>query len=471
MNEDGCDIGMVGLGVMGRNLALNMAEHNFAVAGYDTDPAKLQLLGSAGASLPVQPAASLPEFVATLRPPRAVMMLVPAGPPVDGVIRELLPHLQPGDVLIDGGNSHFRDTDLRGKTLSEHGVLYLGMGVSGGEYGARHGPSLMPGGPEAGYLRVRPIMEAVAARVDLDPCVAYLGPGSAGHYVKMVHNGIEYGLMQLLAESYDLLRRGLGLTDDELHEVYAAWNRGPLNGFLVEITADIFCQTDERTGKRLIDVILDEAGQKGTGMWTSQDGMDLGVPLPNIDIAVAMRNLSNLKENREAAGHLLGVDNQALAGSRAAFIDQLEAALYAAQILTFAQGLALLGRASVAYGYGLELATVACIWRGGCIIRAALLEKIRAAYQRSPDLANLALDPDVAHDLNARQAALRGVVQAAAAAGIPVPGLGSALAYLDAFRSSWLPANLIQAQRDYFGAHTYERVDAKGVFHTEWRAG
>jgi 6-phosphogluconate dehydrogenase len=468
MSEGTCDIGMVGLGVMGRNLALNMAEHGFGVAGYDTDQAKVQLLGTEGGLLNVRPAGTLAEFVAALRVPRAIMLLVPAGPPVDAVIRELLPYLAAGDVLIDGGNSHFHDTDVRGQMLAAKGIDYLGVGVSGGEQGARHGPSLMPGGPRPAYERVRSVFEAVAARADGQPCVAYLGPGSAGHYVKMVHNGIEYGMMQLLAETYDLLRRGLGLSDDDLNGVFERWDEGELSGYLMEITARIFCRVDDQTGKRLIDVILDEAGQKGTGMWTSESAMDLGVPIPTIDVAVAMRNLSGLKEERAAAGHLLGAGYQPVTGDRAAMIDQLGAGLYAALILTYAQGMALLAKASTAYDYRLNLATVAGIWRGGCIIRSALLQRICAAYATTLALPNLALDPHLAHDLNARQAALRGVVQIAAAAGIPTPGLSVSLAYLDAYRSPWLPANLIQAQRDYFGAHTYERVDAKGVFHTQW---
>jgi 6-phosphogluconate dehydrogenase len=388
--------------------------------------------------------------------------------PVDAVIRDLLPHLQPGDLIIDGGNSHFDDTDLRGKMLAEKGLHFLGVGISGGESGARHGPSIMPGGPREAYERVRPIFEAVAAKVNGEPCVTYLGPGSAGHYVKMVHNGIEYGLMQLIAESYDLMTRGLGLSDDELHDVYARWNETELNGFLIEITAQIFRQVDEKTGRRLVDVILDEARQKGTGKWTSQDGMELQAPTPTIDAAVAARDLSTYKTERETASRLLGGPSPSFQGERGAFLEQLRSALYAAMILTYAQGMALLRVASQSYGYGLDLEAVARIWRGGCIIRAALLEPIRAAYRARPDLANLLLDPDLSAELVRRQGDLRAIVSHAAGLGIPAPGLMASLAYLDGYRSAWLPANLIQAQRDYFGAHTYERVDARGVFHTRW---
>jgi 6-phosphogluconate dehydrogenase len=388
--------------------------------------------------------------------------------PVDAVIRDLLPHLQPGDLIIDGGNSHFDDTDLRGKMLAEKGLHFLGVGISGGESGARHGPSIMPGGPREAYERVRPIFEAVAAKVNGEPCVTYLGPGSAGHYVKMVHNGIEYGLMQLIAESYDLMKRGLGLSDDELHDVYARWNETELNGFLIEITAQIFRQVDEKTGRRLVDVILDEARQKGTGKWTSQDGMELQAPTPTIDAAVAARDLSTYKTERETASRLLGGPSPSFQGERGAFLEQLRSALYAAMILTYAQGMALLRVASQSYGYGLDLEAVARIWRGGCIIRAALLEPIRAAYRARPDLANLLLDPDLSAELVRRQGDLRAIVSHAAGLGIPAPGLMASLAYLDGYRSAWLPANLIQAQRDYFGAHTYERVDARGVFHTRW---
>jgi 6-phosphogluconate dehydrogenase len=467
--EKGCEIGMVGLGVMGRNLLMNMVDHGYSAAGYDKDLSKVRALQKEAKGRDVCAAESMEEFIGSLRTPRAVMMLVPAGPPVDSVIRDLLPHLSPGDLIIDGGNSHFTDTDLRGKTLAEKGIQYLGVGVSGGEFGARHGPSMMPGGAKEAYERVRPILEAAAAKVDGDPCVTYLGPGSAGHYVKMVHNGIEYGLMQLIAETYELMKRGLGLSDDRLHAVYADWNQAELNGYLMEITASIFCQTDDKTGKRLIDVILDEAKQKGTGMWTSQDAMELEVPVPTIDVAVAMRNLSIYEDEREAASESLGGPSPLFEGERADFLERLRNALYAAMIVTYAQGMAQLRVASSAYNYGLNLEDVARIWRGGCIIRAALLGKITAAYHAQPGLSNLLADPHLGQAVAARQDDLRAVVRAAAEMGIPTPGLMVSLAYFDGDRSAWLPANLIQAQRDFFGAHTYERIDAKGKFHTQWQ--
>ncbi|MFN2217782.1 MAG: NADP-dependent phosphogluconate dehydrogenase [Anaerolineae bacterium] len=462
------EIGMVGLGVMGRNLVLNMADHGHAVAGYDKDLSKVEALQDEAGDREIQGAKTMEEFVGLLRTPRAVMMLVPAGAPVDAVIRDVLPHLEEGDLIIDGGNSHFPDTDLRARKLADRGIQYLGVGISGGESGARHGPSMMPGGRKEAYERVRPIFEASAARVYGDPCVTYLGPGSSGHYVKMVHNGIEYGLMQLIAESYDLMRRGLRLSDDEMHDIYDLWNREELSGYLMEITADIFLKKDEKTGKRLIDVILDEAKQKGTGMWTSQDAMELGVPVPTIDIAVAMRNLSAFEEERSAASRAFAGPEPLFEGDLWDSVEQLRHALYAAMIVTYAQGMAQLRVASKANNYDLDLEAVARIWRGGCIIRSALLEKIRAAYKADPDVPNLLLDPDLGQAVESRQEDLRAVVRAAAEWGIPSPGLAVSLAYFDGYRSAWLPANLIQAQRDYFGAHTYERIDAKGSFHTQW---
>lgn len=470
MEAGNYDIGMVGLGVMGRNLVLNIADHGFSAIGYDKDATKLQALRSAAADVqrPVCAAESIEEFTRKLRTPRAVMLLVPAGPPVDSVIRDLLPHLQAGDLVIDGGNSYYLDTETRARALSAKGIAYLGVGISGGEHGARHGPSLMPGGPVEMYERVRPIFEAVAASVNGQPCVTYLGPGSAGHYVKMVHNGIEYAIMQLIAETYDLMKRGLGLSDSELAAVYAGWNAGELSGYLMEITAQIFSRTDERTGKPLIDEILDEAGQKGTGMWTSQDAMSLQVPVPTIDAAVSMRGMSGLKAEREAASRVLAGPETLPGGDRASALVAMRDALYAAMIVAYGQGLAQLHVASNSKDYGLRLADVARIWRGGCIIRATLLDKIMAAYRHEPTLANLLLDRNLGPEVAARQNAMRFVVAHGVAAGIPVPAFMSALAYFDAYRSAWLPANLIQAQRDYFGAHTYERLDAQGVFHTQW---
>jgi len=462
------EIGMVGLGVMGRNLLLNMADHGHSVVGYDKDAAKVAALRKEAANREISGAKSLPEFLNLLRVPRAVMLLVPAGAPVDAVLHDLLPYLARGDLIIDGGNSHFSDKELRTTKLEERGIQFLAVGISGGEHGARHGPSIMPGGPQDAYERVRPIFEAIAAKVNDEPCVAWLGPGSAGHYVKMVHNGIEYGLMRLIAEIYDFMKRGLGLTDAQTHSVFDRWNNEELNSYLVEITADIFSRIDEKTGERLIDVILDEAGQKGTGMWASQDAMDLQVPIPTIDVAVAMRNLSGYKNERAEAARVLHRPLSHCEGDRLKFIGQLRSALYAGMIITYAQGMALLAVASVKHEYHLNLETVARVWRGGCIIRAALLEDIRAAFQARCDLPNLLLDPNLSNKVMDHQENLRSLVCTAGQLGIPVPALMVSLGYLDAYRSAWMPANLVQAQRDYFGSHTYERVDSKGVFHTQW---
>jgi 6-phosphogluconate dehydrogenase len=465
------EIGMIGLGVMGRNMLLNMADHGFPVAGYDKDPAKVEALRTESAGSAIHGVTDIKEFIGLLRRPRAVMMLVPAGPPVDSVIGDLLPLLEKGDLLIDAGNSYFKDTNLRGRNLTAKGIAFLGVGISGGEEGARRGPSIMPGGPKEAYERVRPLLEAVAAKVNGDACVAYLGPGSAGHFVKIVHNGIEYALMQLLAETYDLMKRGLGLNDDELGDVYDSWNRGELNGYLMEITCRVFGKVDEKTGKRLIDEIVDVAKQNGTGMWTSQSAMELQVPAPTIDLAVAMRDLSVLEKQRETAGGIFQRPIPPFGGDRKIFLDQLGHALYAATMVAYAQGMALLAAASDKYEYRLDLETVARIWRGGCIIRAAVLEDIRMAYRTQPGLANPLLAPELAKKVMAHQEDLRRVACAAIEMGLPIPCFMAALSYFDGYRSAWLPANLIQAQRDYFGAHSYERIDVKGTFHTDWTKG
>jgi 6-phosphogluconate dehydrogenase len=398
------------------------------------------------------------------------MLLVPAGKAVDAVVEQLLPLLEPGDIIIDGGNSYFADTERRMAWLAPKEIHFLGIGVSGGEKGARFGPSIMPGGNPQAYERVRPVLEAVAAKVNGEPCVTYLGTGSAGNYVKMVHNGIEYGLMQLIAETYDLMKRGLGVPDDELQRIYESWNAGELQSFLVEITAHIFRQGDEHTGERLVNLISDRARSKGTGKWTSQNAMDLQVPLPTVDMAVVMRDLSALKDERVQAAKMLAVPSAGISenGNRQQIVAQIGNALYAAMIITYAQGMALLRTASEAYGYGLKLDEVARIWRGGCIIRAACLEAFRKAYQINPGLPNLLLDPTVAGMLKKRQSDLRAAVTLAIGTGVPVPALMASLAYYDGYRSATLPTNLIQAQRDYFGAHTYERTDKDGIFHTQW---
>lgn len=468
MAEQKYEFGMVGLGVMGRNLALNILEHGFSVSGYDQEGSKTGELQAEGGQGAVYAAPSLEALVGALSKPRSIILLVPAGAAVDSALQGLAQHVEPGDLLIDAGNSYFKDTDARARSLAEKGILYMGMGISGGEAGARRGPSLMPGGPREGYERIRTMLEAVAASVNGEPCVGYLGPGSAGHYVKMVHNGIEYGLMQLIAESYDLMKRGLGLTNPELAEVYGRWNEGELNAFLIEITARIFQKMDAHSGKHLIDLILDEARQKGTGMWTSQDAMDIQSPAPTIDAAVTARNLSIDKAERTAASKALQEPDHRMKGERAEILKQLKGALYAGMLITYAQGMALLRKASGVYRYGLRLEEVARIWRGGCIIRAAALEPIRAAFQAQPDLPNLLVDGRLGQEVLARQNDLRAITCLAGQHALPVPGLMASLAYLDGYRSAWLPASLIQAQRDDFGAHTYERIDQKGVFHTQW---
>ena len=469
MTDKGSDLGLIGLGVMGRNFALNVADHGFSVGGFDVDPDKTKKLGvERSDEHDIHPCSELKEFVNTLRHPRAIMLLVPAGDPVDSVIDEITPLLKKGDLIIDSGNSRFVDTDRRSRSLDERGLLFMGMGMSGGETGARHGPSLMPGGPKEGYERVRLMLEAASAHVNGDPCVAYLGPRSAGHYVKMVHNGIEYGIMQLIAETYDLMKRGVNLKAEDLHRVFQDWNNSELASYLIEITAAIFDKKDEKTGNSLLDMILDQAKQKGTGKWNSWDAMDLGVPTPTIDTAVMMRNLSESKSDREKAAKVLHGPEQTFQGDKSEFIEQLKNALYASVIATYAQGLTLLAKASETYQYGLDLETVARIWRGGCIIRAALLDDIRFAFKRKHNLENLLLGTRLGEDFLKRQDQLRIVIKTGVKLGLPVPAFMASLGYFDAYRSARLPANLVQAQRDYFGSHTYERIDMDGSFHTQW---
>jgi 6-phosphogluconate dehydrogenase len=467
-NNSQCDIGMIGLGVMGRNLALNMLDHGFVVAGFDKDKTKVTSLHDEANSDHAHGTDSLVDFIATLRSPRAILLLVPAGKAVDEVIAELTPHLNKGDLIIDAGNSHFTDTDRRTTELVKKGLLFLGIGISGGEEGARHGPSIMPGGDKNAYARVSKILEAVAAKADGEACVTYLGTGSSGHYVKMVHNGIEYGIMQLIAESYDLMKRGLGFNNQQLSETYQAWNEGDLNSYLIEITSKIFKKLDDKTQKPLIDEIVAIAQQNGTGMWTSESSLQLQLPVPCIDVAVMMRDLSVFTNERKSAAELYKRPMEHLSIDHTLFVTQLRNALYAAILMTYAQGMSLLTVASNTYTYHLNLASVAKIWRGGCIIRAKLLENICAAYQSNNQLSNLLLDPTLAKDLSSRQEHLRQMVSHASHLGVAAPGLMAALGYLDALRSEWSPANLIQAQRDFFGSHTYERNDMQGKFHTEW---
>jgi 6-phosphogluconate dehydrogenase len=465
-----CEIGMIGLGVMGRNLVLNMADHNHAVAGFDRDAAAVANLEKEIAARPIRCATSIPDFIRLLKTPRLVWMLVPAGPPVDAVIRDLLPFLVPGDVIIDGGNSHFTDTDLRFDALKLRGIHFLGVGISGGEFGARHGPSIMPGGEKQIYELIRPICEDIAARVHGEPCVTWLGPGSAGHYVKMIHNGIEYGLMNLIAETYDTLKRGLGMDDRKLNEVYEHWNASELSSYLMDITAKIFTVTDATTGQLLINDIRSDARQNGTGMWTSQEAMGLGEPTPTIDVAVSARCLSALDVERRQADMTLGRAIPQLSGERSVIIGHVRNALAAAMAITYAQGFALLEAGSRAHGFGLNCHAIVAVWREGCIIRSAFLEDLSAAFSHTTDLKNVLLDPGIAMMVRNNEPHLRAIVGMMGEIGIPASGHMSALAYLDGFRSTWLPSNLIQAQRDYFGSHTYERIDQKGVFHTRWTA-
>ena len=467
-----CDIGVVGLGVMGSNLALNMERNGFRVAGYDLDAAKAQAFCRGVAAGKNVAIASSPEhLMSILQKPRRILLMVPAGAPVDSAITHLAQHLEKGDILIDGGNSLFSDTERRNRELAAQGFHYIGTGVSGGEEGALWGPSIMPGGQREAWEALAPVFRAIAAKADDgEPCVDYMGPGGAGHYVKMVHNGIEYGDMQLIAESYDLLHRGLGLSAQELHEVFAEWNQGELKSYLIEITAAIFKKVDEETGQPLVDVILDEAAQKGTGKWTSQNALDVGAPIPTINAAVESRIISALKPQRVAASQVLRGPSPRYSGNRQRVVEAARAALYASKITSYAQGLGLLRLASDEYKYDLKPGEIAKIWRAGCIIRATLLGDIMAAYRRNPSLANLLLDDAFREAVESRQAAWRVVVQTEVELGIPALATSASLAYFDAYRSERLPANLTQAQRDYFGAHTYERVDRpRGeFFHTNW---
>jgi len=465
-----CDFGLIGMAVMGQNLALNVERNGFSVAVYNRTAARTKgFMAKQAAGKNIQAGYTLEEFVGLLERPRRIMIMVKAGSPVDAVIEQLKPLLEPGDVIIDGGNSFFKDTERRAQALEEKGILYIGSGVSGGEYGALWGPSLMPGGQREAYDLIEPIFRAIAAKVNGDPCVTYIGPRGAGHYVKMVHNGIEYGDMQLIAESYDILSRAGGLSAAELHEVFAEWNRGELQSYLIEITADIFAKIDEETGRPLVEVILDEAKQKGTGKWTSQNALDLGVPTPTINAAVVSRIISAYKDERVGASKVLSGPEIKYEGDREALIQDVRDALYAAKICSYAQGFTLLRAASHEYDYDLNLTEIARIWRGGCIIRAGFLDDVRAAFQRDPALPNLLLDPYFKEAVESRQGALRRVIQTAVGLGIPCLAFSSSLAYYDAYRTARLPANLTQAQRDYFGAHTYRRIDKEGSFHTEWQ--
>jgi len=469
MQEVNYSFGMIGLGTMGRNLLLNMADHDFKVAGYDKDVEKNTLLEKEGAGKTVKAFNILSEFIQSLQKPRSVMMLVPAGKIVDDVIEELLPLLDKGDLIIDGGNSHFTDTNRRVTNLDATGVNFFGMGVSGGEEGARKGPSMMPGGNKEAYQQVKYIFEAIAAKVNGEPCVSYIGLGSSGHFVKMVHNGIEYGLMQLISETYGLLKKGLKLENEAIQKIFAKWNEGRLQSFLIEITKDIFSFKKPGEDHLLLDDIKDEARSKGTGKWTSQVSMDLQLPVTVIDTAVSMRDISKYKLLRAQLDASFKNDGVGFSNiNKDEYLVSLEQAFYFAMITTYAQGMHLLSKASSAYKYQLNLADIAKIWRGGCIIRSGFLEEIYRAFQKDAGLEHLFVDSEVQALVNDTQRGIRAIVSSAVSAGIAIPAYAAAISYFDAITTGNLPSNLIQAQRDYFGAHTYELIGKEGVFHTEW---
>jgi 6-phosphogluconate dehydrogenase len=467
------DIGLIGLAVMGENLVLNMESHGYTVAVFNRTTAKVDnFVNGRGRGKKVVGCHTVEDLVAALKRPRKVMIMVKAGPPVDDVINEVAPLLEPGDILIDGGNTHYPDTTRRTRDLKAKGLLFVGTGVSGGEEGALKGPSIMPGGNPDAWPHVKPIFQAIAAKVaDGSPCCDWVGPEGAGHYVKMVHNGIEYGDMQLICEAYQLMRGLLGLSPDAMHEVFARWNTGPLDSYLIEITRDILGFRDPESGKPMIDLILDTAGQKGTGKWTVTSALDLGVPLTLIAEAVFARCLSAQKEERVAASRVLdGPPRTPFQGDPKAFVDDIEMALYASKIISYAQGYALMNAMGKESGWQFNNGGVALMWRGGCIIRSAFLGKIKDAFDRNPKLTNLLLDPYFTSEVKKAQPGWRRVCAAAVGSGLPIPAMTSSLAYYDGYRSELLPANLLQAQRDYFGAHTYERVDRpRGQFsHTNW---
>lgn len=468
MQADQADIGLCGLGVMGRNLVLNLADHGHTVAVYNRTTEKTRAFVDANPGHRLIPCATLAELAERIAKPAPIIMMVQAGPAVDDQIDQLLPHLIRGDILIDGGNSFFEDTRRRAERVGECGMRYLGVGISGGEEGARHGPSIMPGGDLGAYRAVEAMLTCIAARVDGQRCCAYVGPDGAGHYVKMVHNGIEYADMQLIAETYYLLRHLLGMEYDEMADVFADWNRGRLESYLVEITADILRRRDPDTGKPMAEIVLDRAGQKGTGAWTSESALALGVPAPTVAEAVFARSLSALKDQRMHATSVLPGPTPIAGGERKVLLPVIRDALYAAKICCYAQGFDLLAAASRNFAWNLDLGRLAMLWRGGCIIRAAFLSRINEAYHRKPDLANLLLDPYFTEAVSSAQGGWREIAALALANGIAVPAFTSALSYYDGYRTRFLWANLIQAQRDYFGAHTYERVDKPGVFHTDW---
>jgi 6-phosphogluconate dehydrogenase len=464
-------IGMIGLGVMGENLARNIERNGYSIAVWNREPKKVDEFVERLEGHEVIGAHTPEEFVKSLERPRKAILLVKAGDPVDWTVNQIKPFMEEGDIIIDGGNSYFMDTERREKELKAEGFNFIGSGVSGGEKGALWGPSLMPGGDREAYEQIRPIWEAIAAKVDDGPCVTYIGPGGAGHFVKMVHNGIEYGDMQLIAEAYDLMRTVIGMEATEMADVFDEWNRGDLESFLIEITAQILRVKDEETGRPLVDLVLDKAGQKGTGKWTSDIALDLGIVTPTIDAAVDTRNLSARKEERvEASKQIKGPERAAFSGDRREMIQAIHDALYASKICSYAQGMNLIRAGSDAYNWNIDLGECSRIWKGGCIIRARFLDKIKGAYQRRADLPNLLLDPDFNAFVQQSQPNWRRAVSTAIQSGVAVPGMSASIGYFDTYRTANLPLNLTQAQRDFFGSHTYERTDKPGqpAVHTEW---
>ena len=462
-------IGMIGLGTMGRNLLLNIADHGFSGAGYDKDADKVRMLDQLSRGKNVKGFADVNQFIQSLESPRAVVMLVPAGKIVDDVIADLVRLLDKGDIIVDGGNSHFSDTERRSTTLEKIGLHFFGMGISGGEKGARNGPSMMPGGDKEAYKHVQPIFEAIAAKVKDEPCVTYIGPGASGHFVKMVHNGIEYALMQLIAETYEILKKGLRMNNEAVHNIFSQWSKGRLQSFLIEITVEIFSFKETDADHLLLDDIRDEAKSKGTGKWTSQVAMDLNLPIPAIDIAVSMRDLSKYKSLRTHAAAIYGVmPDIPVSHKPHEYVAKLEQAFYFSMIIVYAQGMHLLFKASEKYNYDLHLDQIARIWRGGCIIRSRFLENIYAAFQSHPELEHLLLDEAVQSILKNSLQDARTIVSDATLYGLALPAYTASLTYFDAFRSERMPSNLIQAQRDFFGAHTYELVGVEGSFHADW---
>lgn len=463
-------IGVVGMAVMGKNLALNIESRGYTVSIFNRTGSKTEAVIEENPDKNLVPAYTMGEFVESLEKPRRILLMVQAGKGTDATIQSLLPHLDKGDILIDGGNTFFKDTIRRSEALAESGIYFIGTGVSGGEEGALLGPAIMPGGQKEAYDLVAPILEQIAAVAeDGEPCVAYIGPNGAGHYVKMVHNGIEYGDMQLIAESYDLLRKVAGLSVDEVAEVFAEWNKGELDSFLIELTADALTKKDPETGQPMVEVILDRAGNKGTGKWTSQSALDLGVPLPLITESVFARYISALKDERVAASEILPEPAEySFSGDKAVLVENIRKALYFSKIMSYAQGFAQMRTASEEYNWNLHYGEIAKIFRAGCIIRARFLQKITDAYDVNPELKNLMLDDYFMDITKNYQDAVRDVIGIAVKAGVPIPTFSSAIAYYDSYRSARLPANIIQAQRDYFGAHTYERTDRSGTFHFDW---